>query len=117
MPSYKTTLIGAILVIAFTPAAFAEATATAAPADCGSDFAALDADGNGYVSESEAPRAYARSRVDGVKVADTGLSKDDYAALCSAPNWAANTPRQAPPSKVPTVSPKVRRATGRWHGT
>ena len=106
MRSFKTTLFSTAFAIALAPAAFAQGTAPVTPApetvppvaiDCDADFATLDADGNGYLSEAEAQRAYARSRVDGMSVPEQGISKEEYAALCAAPAWAENTPEEGAP--------------------
>lgn len=101
-------LISAALAVAIGPAAFAQETApveenlasTTAdrmPIDCDAEFAALDTDGNGYLSEAEAQRAYARSRIDGVTLQEQGISKEEYMTLCGAPAWAENTPEEGAP--------------------
>lgn len=106
MRSFKTTLFSTAFAIAFAPAAFAQTTAPETPApetmppitiDCDADFSKLDADGDGYLSEAEAQRDYARSRIDGVNVSEQGISKEEYVALCGAPAWAENTPEEGAP--------------------
>ena len=106
MRNFKTILFSTAFAIAFAPAAFAQATAPVTPApetmppvaiDCDADFATLDADGNGYLSEAEAQRAYARSRVDGTTLSDEGISKEQYNVLCGSPAWVENTPEEGSP--------------------
>lgn len=97
MTNTKNLLLGTLLAIAITPAAFAQSSTTAVPLDCNADFAAQDGDANGYLSETESPRPYARSRVDGTTMAETGMSMEEYAALCNGPNWAENTPEEGAP--------------------
>ncbi len=106
MRSYKATLFGTVLAFAIAPVAFSQETApvTVAPemvtpsaVDCGAEFATLDVDGNGFLSETEAQRAYARSRVDGVTLTEQGISKEEYATLCAAPAWAEHTPEEGAP--------------------
>ena len=105
MRGYKMTFLGTVLAFGLSPAAFAQTDpvatdpAAAAPmaVDCNADFATLDADGNGYLSETESQRAYARSRVDGTTLSDEGISKEQYNALCASPAWAENTPEEGSP--------------------
>ena len=108
MNGYKTTLISAALAVAIGPAAFAQeiapveenpasTTALGMPVDCDAEFAALDTNGDGYLSEAEAQRAYARSRVDGVTLQEQGISKEEYMSLCAAPAWAENAPEEGAP--------------------
>ena len=97
--------LGSVLAIAMAPAAFAQdaSTGTTAPAvavDCSAEFTNQDIDGNGFLSETEAPRAYARSRLDGAtmnEAGDTELSLDQYTTLCNGANWAENIPEEGAP--------------------
>ena len=99
--------LGTVLTIAMAPAAIAQdattsdtTTETAAPAvavDCSAEFTTQDSDGNGFLSETEAPRAYARSRLDGATMSNTGLSPDDYTTLCNGANWSENIPEEGAP--------------------
>ena len=103
MLGYKASFFGTVLAVALAPAAYAQGTATTtetvAPAviDCDADFATLDVDGDGYLSEAEAQRAYARSRVDGVTLQEQGISKEEYNTLCGSPAWAEHTPEEGAP--------------------
>ena len=103
----KSFWLGTVLAITLAPAAFAQdattpdvPAATPAPAvavDCSAEFTAQDLDGNGFLSETESPRAYARSRLDGATMSDTGLSLDEYTTLCNGANWAENIPEEGAP--------------------
>lgn len=106
MRSYKVTLLSTVLSIALAPSAFAQQTApegqkeeSAIPAgiDCDAEFETLDVDGDGYLSEDEAQRAYARSRIDGVTWQEPGMSREEYAEICSSPVWAETTPEDGAP--------------------
>ncbi len=143
MRVYKMSFIGGVLAIGLAPAVFAQTDTvvadpvTAAPMalDCDADFATLDTDGNGYLSETESQRAYARSRVDGTTLGEQGLSKEDYNSLCASPNWAENKPEEGAPFEgansfteeqardravawnVTEVSALVQDEMGIWRGT
>lgn len=125
MFGYKTTILGTFLSASLATAAFAQDTntttvpadgtaaptattapaegatapaeATAAPADCGAQFTTLDADGSGFLSEAEAPRVYARARVDELAMQDTGVSKDEFLAQCGNDRWTQNVPEEGAP--------------------
>ena len=106
MRSYKTTFFGTVLALGLAPVAFAQTTTPVAPAaetmapaviDCDADFVTLDVDGDGYLTEAEAQRAYARARVDGTTLQEKGISKEEYNALCGSPAWAENTPEEGAP--------------------
>ncbi|GHC60928.1 hypothetical protein [Neogemmobacter tilapiae] len=92
MLGYKTTLLCA----AFT-AAMASAAAAQGTADCDAQFTALDTDGNGFLSDTEAPRDYARTRIDAITLQETGISPAEFAALCASENWAENKPEEGAP--------------------
>lgn len=142
MRRYKATLFSTVLSIALAPAAFSQTTAPAEPdamtpvaVDCDADFATLDSDGNAYLSETESQRAHARARIQGVTLQPEGLSKQDYVALCGAPEWADNTPEDGAPFKgansfteeqardratawnVTGVSALIKDDLGIWRGT
>lgn len=97
MSHLETTAMGAALAISLYVPAFAETATTAAPIDCGAEFSTMDLDSNGTLSESEAPRAYAHSRIYGVVLHDSGLTKDAYMALCASPDWPVKTPDAGAP--------------------
>ena len=87
-----------ILCAAFTAAFATVATAQDSPmADCDAQFTALDTNNDGVLSDTEAPRDYARSRIDGITLQETGLSQTEFAALCTSDNWAENQPEEGAP--------------------
>ncbi|MDB5658609.1 MAG: hypothetical protein JWS10_1224 [Cypionkella sp.] len=75
----------------------APADTMTSPADCEAQFITLDADANGFLSETEAPREYARSRVDSMTLQETGLSREEYLSQCSSEEWTENAPEQGAP--------------------
>ncbi len=118
MLGYKTTILGTFLTASLATAAFAqESTTTTVPADttapaatttvpadtmtaqmdCDAQFTTLDADANGFLSDAEAPREYARARVDETALQDTGISKDEFLTQCGTEKWAQNVPEAGAP--------------------
>lgn len=83
------------LTLAMTLAAITSvstASAQTAPVvDCAADFTKYDTNGDGWLTEAEAPSAYARARIDGTTIATEGLNADTYAAICGADQWKAQT--------------------------
>ncbi len=99
MLGYKTTILGTILTASIATTAFSqESSTTTVPAvDCKVQFTAFDADANGFLSEAEAPREYARSRIDAVTLQDTGISKEEFLSQCEADHWVQNVPEEGAP--------------------
>ena len=95
MLGYKTAILGTVFSATLAASAFAQDTTTTPAetmpaADCNAQFSSLDADGNGFLSDAEAPREYARSRVDSVTLQETGISKDEFQIQCGSPQWKQN---------------------------
>lgn len=82
-----------------TPPADATAPAAApmAPMDCEAQFTALDTDANGFLSETEAPQAYAWGRVGDMTVDAKGYDHDAFVKLCSTNTYAHKTPEEGAP--------------------
>lgn len=105
MLGYKTKILGTFLTASLAMAAFAqESTTTTVPADtmtgsvdCDAQFTALDADANGYLSDAEAPREYARARVDNTPTTDMGIRKEEFLSQCGSDHWAKNVPEAGAP--------------------
>ncbi len=107
----------------------------AAGAACDSAFRELDTDGNGFLSEAEAPRDTARGMVDGIPRSAEGLSRDHYLQICTSSTWAEETPEAGAPFEgansfteeqardlavawnITEVSPLVLDDQGIWRGT
>lgn len=103
--------------------------------DCAAEFAALDTDGNGYVSAAESPSYAARAAVDGMTAGAEGLSQDDHLAICGSDSWSNATPQAGAPFEgansftedqareravawnVTDVSALVQDEQGIWRGT
>lgn len=68
-------------------------TAPAAPAaeakSCADQFTAMDTNSDGILTENEAPSVFARSRVDGKVIAETGYTRDDFLAACDTGSFDA----------------------------
>ncbi len=69
----------------------------AAAANCEARFTALDADGDGFLSESEAAQVYARGRIDGTNIANEGYDHDAYIASCESDTYAHVPPEAGAP--------------------
>lgn len=80
-----------------TPAQPMTPPAAATTADCEAQFASRDTDGNGALSETEAPSLYAQARIDGKVIADTGVTKEDFLATCDADGYARTAPEAGAP--------------------
>lgn len=72
-------------------------TAAVSAADCAAGFARLDADGNGFVSQTEAPRETARASIDGIVPGDDGLTEDEFTRICTSAVWSQQTPEAGAP--------------------
>ena len=105
MLGYKTTLIATYLAASLATVAFAQETGTTtvpadtmtAPVDCAAQFTTLDADANGFLSDVEAPREYARSRVEETPLQETGISEEEFLTQCNSETWAQYTPEEGAP--------------------
>ena len=84
----KTAILAALFAGGFATALLAQDSTATAAVDCEAQFTALDTDANGYLSESEAPREFARSRVDAVTLDANGIGKDTMLAQCANTQWA-----------------------------
>lgn len=106
MKRYLNLITPALLAAAMTAPAFAQVSTTpaapgtattpapsTAPAatpetpkadakSCADQFTAMDANSDGVLTETEAPSVFARSRVDGTVIADTGYTRDEFIAAC-----------------------------------
>lgn len=67
------------------------------PVDCVADFKTLDADGNGTLSATEAPREMARAAIEGVVPGADGLTQEQFTQICNSPTWAAMVPEEGAP--------------------
>lgn len=65
--------------------------------DCEGDFGALDVNGDGYISQTESARDTARATIDGVTIANEGLSRDQFLVICGSPAWTQTTPEAGAP--------------------
>ena len=92
----KKAALAAMMAAAFATGAWAQ-DSTAMATDCESQFTALDADANGFLSDVEAPNVYARARVDEMTVQASGISKAEFLTQCNAENWAQHTPEAGAP--------------------
>lgn len=98
MTSLKALMFPTVLaVVAALPAVAQEVAAQDTPPACDQRFAALDTDGNGFLSEDEAPAIYARMRLDGTTVAETGYTAADYLAACEAGTFERTAPEEGAP--------------------
>lgn len=75
------------------PVAAQEATAQ----NCEAQFATWDTDGNGVLSEAEAPAIFARARLDGLTIAESGYAKADFLTACGANSFAPQTAEAGAP--------------------
>lgn len=95
------TLIPGLMALCLAaPVAAQQATTppAAPPAqDCETQFAARDTDGNGALSETEAPALYARARIDGQVIPDTGITKADFLAACDGDGYERVAPEAGAP--------------------
>lgn len=65
--------------------------------DCEDAFQTLDADGDGFLSETEAPRDLARARVDSIGPGPQGLTRDEFLQVCTSSVWNETTPEAGAP--------------------
>ncbi len=101
MRGFQASMLSAAFAVTMSGTAFAQ-TETMAPAtgpavDCEAQFTALDADANGYLTDAEAPREFARARVDAMTPEASGISKAAFLEMCGSDNWAQNTPEEGAP--------------------
>ena len=101
MRGFQTNMLGAAFIVTLGSATFAQAETmapAAAPAgDCEAQFTTLDVDANGYLTDAEAPREFARARVDAVTPEDSGISKAAFLELCGSDHWTQNTAEAGAP--------------------
>lgn len=101
MRGFHTNVLGAAFFVTIGSAAFAQTdtTAPAAPSaeDCDAQFIALDADASGYLTEAEAPREFARARVDNLTPEAEGISKAAFLQLCGSDHWTQQTAEEGAP--------------------
>lgn len=83
----STPLFATLFVGAFASAAMAQ-DATPSTADCEALFTQLDVNADGYLSETEAPREFARARVSAATLDAKGISKDGLLAQCTDAQWS-----------------------------
>lgn len=101
MRGFQINMLVAAVAVTLGSAAFAQ-TETMAPAeppagDCEAQFTTLDADANGYLTDAEAPREFARARVDDVTPEANGISKPAFLTLCGSDSWVQKTPEEGAP--------------------
>ncbi len=101
MRGFQANMLSAAFAVTLGSAAFAQ-TETMAPAaasaeDCQAQFTTLDVDANGYLTDAEAPREFARARVDAVTPDANGISKAAFLELCGSDNWVQKTPEDGAP--------------------
>ncbi len=88
-----------LLGLTFAAPGFAQDTAMPAmtAVECEAQFTTLDADANGYLSETEAPQVYARGRIDEKTFDAAGFSHDDFITACTGNMYARVTPEEGAP--------------------
>lgn len=101
MRGFQASVLSAAFAVAMGGTAFAQ-TDTMAPAatpaaDCEAQFTALDTDANGYLTDVEAPREFARARVDAMTPEASGISKAAFLEMCGSENWVQKTPEEGAP--------------------
>lgn len=101
MRGFQASMLSAAFAATLGGTAFAQtetmAPATAPAPDCEAQFTALDADTNGYLTEAEAPREFARARVDAMTPEANGISKVAFLEMCGSENWTQKTPEEGAP--------------------
>lgn len=80
-----------------SPALQAQTMEGLATADCEEQHRLFDINGDGYISQSESERDYARAGIDGVTIGPEGLTRDQFLATCAADSWSQNTPEAGAP--------------------
>ncbi len=80
-----------------SPELQAQTTEGLATADCEEQHRLFDINGDGYISQSESERDYARASVDGVTIGPAGLTRDQFLATCAAESWSQHTPDEGAP--------------------
>ena len=65
--------------------------------ECAANFAALDLDQNGFLSESEAPDLNARARVESFAIDSSGISQDEYLRVCAETGWTRPVAEEGAP--------------------
>jgi hypothetical protein len=95
MLGHKTTILCAAFAASFGSAGMAQDNTTAV--DCDAQFTALDTNSDGFLSDTEAPREYARTRIDAITLQETGISATEFASLCASENWVENQPEEGAP--------------------
>lgn len=96
-PCFATLLVTALALPmpALSQTSATEGSAPQTP-DCAGEFTTLDADANGYLSETESPRDYARASIDGATIGKEGLGQDQFLQICSQPAWGQAVEEGAP---------------------
>lgn len=85
--------LAGIAALSAMPVAAQEASAES----CEAQFTTWDSDSNGILSEAEAPAVFARARLDGLTIADSGYAKADFLAACGANSFAPQTAEAGAP--------------------
>ena len=75
----------------------AQTTGGLAATDCEEQHRLFDINGDGYISQSESERDYARAGIDGVTVGPDGLTRDQFLATCAADSWSHPSPEAGAP--------------------
>lgn len=65
--------------------------------DCQAQFDALDLDGDGFLSQSEAAREEARTMIDGIVIGEQGLTRDQFLEVCDSHTWSQSAPESGAP--------------------
>lgn len=65
--------------------------------DCEAEFTRLDVNADGFITDEESPRDFARSRIDEMTPGEQGMTRDEYLALCGDEQWATMTPEEGAP--------------------
>lgn len=68
-----------------------------ATADCEEQHRLFDINGDGFISQSESERDFARAGIDGVTIGPDGLTRDQFLAICAADSWSQHTPEAGAP--------------------
>jgi hypothetical protein len=97
MRGFQAHILGAAFIVTLGGTALAQTDTLAPAVDCDAQFTALDTDANGYLTDVEAPREFARTRVDAVTPDADGISKAAFLELCGSDHWTQNTVEEGAP--------------------
>lgn len=85
--------LAGLAALSAMPVAAQEANAQS----CEAQFATWDVDGNGVLSEAEAPAIFARARLEGLTIAESGYAKAEFLTACTENRFAPQTAETGAP--------------------